>query len=73
MENRSIVGAVRAEVARARITQTHLATQLGISRTTLHRKLQGQAPWHAGELASLAQILQVPVSALIPASKQGAA
>jgi len=53
---------VRAEVARARAKTTDLARVLGLSRTTVWRRLTGEYPFNVAELDALASHLGVPVS-----------
>lgn len=46
------------------ITQTRLAVLLGSTQATVSRKLSGERPWFADELAAVADALEVSVGAL---------
>lgn len=63
-------GAVRAELARRRISGRELAKALGWARTTTSRRLNGATPFDIEELATVANFLNLPVSALVPTSDQ---
>lgn len=66
-------GAVRAELARRRITGRKLAADLGWSKTTTARRLNGEYPLTVDELVAVAHYLDLPVTALLPADARGAA
>lgn len=59
--------AVRAELARRKISGTELATALGWSRTTTWRRLNGSHAFDVNELAAVAEFLDVPLETLIVA------
>lgn len=61
--------AVRAELARRRVSGRELATRLGWSERTLRRRLAGQTPFTVDELTSVASFLDVPVLELLPAEQ----
>jgi transcriptional regulator with XRE-family HTH domain len=63
---------IRAEIARAGLTQAVLATQLDMSQPTLSRRLAGEADWSVRELVRLAEILGVPLSTFLPTEKASA-
>jgi hypothetical protein len=46
------------------ITQTSMAARMGITQAAISRKLSGERPWFADELAQVAGILEVPVGEL---------
>lgn len=58
---------VRAELARRRVTQTQLASVLGIPQPAVSRRLGGKVPFSIDELADLAAYLGMPVASLITA------
>lgn len=58
--------AVRAELARRKISGSDLALTLGWSRTTTWRRLNGSSPWGVDDLSAVASYLGVPVAALLP-------
>lgn len=55
---------VRAEVARRRIRQADIAGHLSIDQRAVSRRLLGHVEFSASELQKLAELLEVPVSAL---------
>lgn len=59
-------GAVRAELARRKISGRDLATALGWSLSTTARRLNGQYPFDVEELAAVAAHLGVPVGTFLP-------
>lgn len=46
------------------ITQTSMAARMGITQAAISRKLSGERPWFADELATVAGILGVQVGEL---------
>jgi transcriptional regulator with XRE-family HTH domain len=61
-ERDQIANGVRAELARHRMTQTQAAVLLCISRQAMSKKLLGEIPLRAEELAKIADALGIPVS-----------
>lgn len=59
-----VAGEIRAELARQRMTQADLATQLGVSRPWLSRRLSGETPLSVGDMVVIAEALDVPVATL---------
>ena len=57
---------VRAELARRKIRGSEVALLLGLSRTTIWRRLNGEYPFNVDELAAVAAHLGVPVSTFLP-------
>lgn len=57
---------IRAEMARAGETQTTFAAKLGVSQGSVSRRLTGDADWTVPEIIRAAEILNVPLSALLP-------
>lgn len=60
-------GAIRAELARRRLSHSDLAKALGWSTTAVHRRLSGTTAIDIDELTAIAGFLEVPVSNLLPA------
>ena len=56
---------IRAEMARAGLTQMQLSQKLGMSQSALSRRLSSDAEWSVGELVALADILGVPAARLL--------
>lgn len=56
---------VRAEMARHRVTQTQIAAALGFSQAAVSRRLRGSVPFDVTELAVVAGLLRLPVTALV--------
>lgn len=59
-------GAVRAELARRRISGRKLATDLGWKRASVSRRINGQSRWQVDELVTLAVYLDLPITAFLP-------
>lgn len=59
-------GAVRAEMARNRVSIRDLAEATGIAKTTLARRINGQYPFGIDQLVAIAQHLEVPLTVLLP-------
>lgn len=56
---------VKAEMARAGIGQVQLAARLGLSQTAVSSRLRGVVAFNVDELAAVARVLEVPISALV--------
>lgn len=56
---------VKAEMARAGIGQVQLAARLGLSQTAVSSRLRGVVAFNVDELAAVARVLEVPLSALV--------
>jgi transcriptional regulator with XRE-family HTH domain len=56
---------VRAELAVRRISGTALAGALGITRSTMARRLRGDTPWPVDDLERIAEFLNVTVDSLL--------
>ena len=65
-------GAVRAELARRRISGRELAQGLDWSVGKTWRRLSGEHPLDIDELDAIARYLAVPVASLIPAQQVAA-
>jgi transcriptional regulator with XRE-family HTH domain len=63
-------GAVRAELARRRLSGRDLAAALGWSERTLRRRLGGDLPFTVDELLAVAKFLEIPVAELLPRAEQ---
>lgn len=61
----TVAGEIRAELARQRVTQTELVRRLGVSRPWLVRRLSGETPLTMADIATIADILNVPVTQLV--------
>lgn len=62
----AIIERVRRELRAADISQRQAAEQLGISHTTLHRRLTGRRPLTVSDLLQLTELLGVPFSRFVP-------
>lgn len=58
--------AIRVELARTGIRQSKLADALGIDRAQVTKRMAGEIDWRLQELRTIAQVLGVPLSTLIP-------
>lgn len=64
---RITAAAVRSNLARTYTTITQAATELGISRSTLSRKVNGHTPFKTDEIRILADIMGIhPIELLGP-------
>lgn len=54
-----VAARIRAEVAHQRRTKGDLAAAMGMSRSTLARRLAGRTPWTVNEVEALAGLLEV--------------
>lgn len=61
-----VAAEVRAEMARQRLTLRDVAGKIGMVHTSLHRRLTGKIPFDVGELARMADVLNVPVIQFFP-------
>ena len=64
---RRVAAEVRAELARQKVSQETLCTRIGMSQSTLSRRITGEYPFDTTELADIAQALGVPVARFLPA------
>ena len=64
---------VRAEMARAGVTQAALAKALGLSQAAISARLLGKTPFDINELTTIAEHLGVEVSVLLPVKAGSAA
>lgn len=57
---------VRAEMARAGVSQADLAARVGLSQSALSKRLRGVVPFRVDELDAIARVLRVTASDLLP-------
>lgn len=62
---RITASAVRSNLARTYTSITEAATELGISRSTLSRKVNGHAPFKAEEIRTLAGLMDIHPAELL--------
>ena len=62
-----VAGELRATLARKRISAAELARRLGWSQTYMARRVDGRAAIDMDDLEAIANVLQMPVTALLPA------
>ena len=62
---RITAAAVRSNLARTYTTITHAAWELGISRSTLSRKVNGHTPFKAEEIRTLAGLMGIHPAELL--------
>ena len=58
----TVAAEVRATLARHRIRQADLARALGASPQAVSRRVRGDVPWDVAELATVANMVGVPVA-----------
>ena len=63
-----VAAEVRAEMARQRRSQEWLAARLGVSQSTLSRRITGELAFDTTELANVAAVLGVPVTRFLVGS-----
>lgn len=56
---------VRAEIARAGIKRSDVASHLGLSQSAFSRRLNGEVDFRTSEVVAIAKKLRVPVDSLI--------
>lgn len=59
-----LASVVRAELARRRLPQAAGAAHLGLSTQSFNHRLRGRTPFTFHEVVALAELLEVPLSAL---------
>lgn len=57
---------VRVQMVRKRLTQAATADQLGISKSSLNRRLTGESEFTVGELYRLADVFGIQPADLLP-------
>lgn len=60
-----VAGEVRAALARRRISGRRAAREIGWNPNYIARRLDGRTPFDVNDLAALAGLLEVPVTALV--------
>lgn len=68
-----VAAETRAALARDGRTATQLATDTGISKSSLSKKLRGQVSFSVEELVSVAVALSIDPGTLVPPTAQAAA
>ncbi len=63
---------IRAELARAGISQVSLTASLGITQQALSRRLLGKTPFSVDETFAIADLLGIPVSVILPTRSDAA-
>lgn len=59
-----LIGTIKAEAARRDVSHSKLAEVLGLSRASMSRRMSGDVEFSAGEVARIAEHLDVPVALL---------
>lgn len=72
-ETSNLVGEIRAEMARQKLTLANVTQATDISRTSLSRKLNGSYEFTIKELFQISTFLGVPFSELLRRAEQVAA
>jgi transcriptional regulator with XRE-family HTH domain len=66
----AVAGALRAEVARAGLTQEEVASRTGLHRVTVNRLLTGERSIHADLLLTFAAALEFDAGDLLDAAQR---
>ena len=61
-----VAAEVRAELARQKVSQEALCARIGMSQSTLSRRITGEYPFDTTELAKIAEALGVSVAQFLP-------
>lgn len=67
------VGEIRRAIDAHPLTRSEVAARIGISRSTLARRLAGEHPFYVEELAHVGNLLGVQVSELMRRAEETAA
>lgn len=70
---KNVTANIKAEMARAGVKQAQVAAALNLSQAATSRRLTGWTPWRVGEVQTVAEVLGVPLSALLPSDATSAA
>ena len=62
--NEAITREIRAELARAKISQNDFAVRCGWTASALSRRMTGEVPWSTDEIEIIAKILDFPIAHL---------
>lgn len=65
--NAQVAANARAEAARVGLSGREIAVRLGWAPRTTARRLSGETPFEVGELVRLAELLNIPITQLLPA------
>ena len=60
-----VAATIRAEMARKRETQTRMAPKLGMSQSSLSKRIRGEVPFSIPEITNVATLLDIPVASLL--------
>lgn len=61
----AIAANVRVELARAKVSGTQMAAQIGLASSTFSRRMAGDVCFGADEIAAIATILSIPTDILL--------
>lgn len=67
--DQAIAGAVRAELARRKVSQQQLTERTGWSKSFLARRVHGTVPFTVAELLTLSRAVGVEITELIPSAE----
>jgi transcriptional regulator with XRE-family HTH domain len=63
--NTQVAAEIRAELARANITQAEFAQRCGWTPSTFSRRMSGEIPWNTDELEKVAAELGIDLAQLL--------
>ena len=61
----AIAANVRVELARAKVSGTQMAAQIGLASSTFSRRMAGDVCFGADEIAAIAAVLNIPAETLL--------
>ena len=62
----AVAAEVRAQLARHRRSGRSIARELGYSQQSMSLRITGKIPFNVIELVAIAQLLDIPISSLLP-------
>ncbi|MFD5599217.1 helix-turn-helix domain-containing protein [Leucobacter sp. NPDC058333] len=64
--NEIVVGEIRAAMARKGLKPLAVAAAVGMNRSSIYRRLNGDTPFDLDEILAIADVLEVPASSFFP-------
>lgn len=71
MDDQFVAFRVRYELQRQNRSAREVARELGLTHSSMHRRVTGETPFSATEIGRLAEVLHVDVSVFFPPRPKG--